>query len=86
MDEFSTGVGTEYVFHLDTFGKIAYVSKAEARRMKYAYIIKGTLSEDDENYKIKMLTEDNEIVLMPVAKKVTIDGDRLDTPEKIRFP
>ncbi len=83
-DKFLTGVGTEAVFHLDSFGKIAYASKAETSRMKFAYIIKGILSEDDDGYKIKMLTEDNEIVLMPVAEKITVDGDRLDTTEEIR--
>ena len=83
-DKFSAEVGGEYVFHFDSFGEIAYVSKTESRSMKFAYMIKGMLSEDDDIYKIKMLTEDNEIVVMPVAKKITVDGDRLDTTEKIR--
>ena len=77
MDEFSAGVGTEYVFHLDTFGKIAYVSKAEARRMKYAYIIKGTLSEDDEanldavliNGSIKTLLSSGELDYLNIELK-----------------
>jgi len=84
--DFSVKNGMSYTFHLDSFGKIAYLSTDKSRRMKYAYIVDGTeISEGfDETYNVKMFTEDGEMVFLEFAKNVIIDGDKKDDINEIK--
>lgn len=85
-DEFSVKVGMSYVFHLDSFGKIAYVSASDNRRMKFAYLIAGSdgSSVFEQSYRVKMFTEDGEMVYLDFAENAVIDGDKKDTVSKIK--
>ena len=62
-------------FFADAYGKIAYYMEVVTRNSGYAYFLnivdKG--EHYDEMY-IKMYTESNQILSIPVRKKITIDG------------
>lgn len=84
--DLSVKVGMSYVFHLDSFGKIAYVSASDNRRMKFAYLIDGTdeSSVFEQNYRVKMFTEDGEMVYLDFAEKAIIDGDKKESVDEIK--
>ncbi|MDY5230550.1 MAG: S-layer homology domain-containing protein [Eubacteriales bacterium] len=85
-DEFSVKVGMSYVFHLDSFGKIAYVSASDNRKMKFAYLVAGTDGAGvfEQSYRVKMFTEDGQMVYLDFAENPIIDGDKRDTVSKIK--
>lgn len=84
--DFSVKIGMSYTLHLDSFGKIAYLSMSKDRKMKYAYIVDGTEISDvfDKTYNVKMFTEDGEMVFLEFAKNVIIDGDKKDNINAIK--
>lgn len=85
-DEFSVDVGASYTFHMDNFGKIAYVSADDNRKMKFAYIIAGTdgASVFDKSYQVKMFTEDGEMVYPYFDEDPVIDGEKKQTVSEIK--
>lgn len=85
-NDFSIKAGMSYVFHLDSFGKIAYVSSNDNRKMKFAYLIAGTDGAGvfEQSYRVKMFTEDGEMVYLDFAENAVIDGDVKDTVSEIK--
>ena len=85
-DIMSVDLGMTYVFHLDSFGKIAYVSASDDRRMKFAYLIAGADGDDafEDGYRVKMFTEDGEMVYLDFAKNTVIDGNRKRSINEIK--
>jgi len=85
-DIISVDMGMSYVFHLDSFGKIAYVSATDDRRMKFAYLIAGTDGDDvfDPSYRVKLFTEDGEMVFLDFAKSAIIDGNKKKSISEIK--
>lgn len=85
-DKLSVSAGDSYTFHMDSFGKIAYVSANGNKKMKLAYLIKGT--EKDDGFEpcmhVKMFTEDGEMVYLDFADKATIDGVKKKNTAEIK--
>ena len=72
-------VGEIYKFKTDSFGYIAYVYSGESdASMKYGYIIDSYVNTDSmfEEFKVKILTQDDKIDELKMAQTVRVDGAR----------
>ncbi len=69
-------LGQAYSFHFDHLGKIAYISAADTREMRYGYLMNAAESDDvfTKQVKVRMLTEEDTIAELLIAKKVILDG------------
>lgn len=76
-------IGADAAFMLDTFENIVY-TKSESFRWALAYVIGNIYDSDNDSLKLRILTEDNDLVVLSFAKTVTIDGKTLKLPEEMK--
>ncbi len=70
----------ENTFYLDVTGKIAYVASAGKVAKNYAYMINfAEQTKADSEVLIKVFTKEEEIKVLPLSSKVTIDNKVCDT-------
>lgn len=69
------------VFGITATGKIACINRSfTAEGSYYGYLIKaGAETGLDSQYKFKILNQNNEIVILPAAEKLTLDGVSVDS-------
>ncbi len=69
--------GDEFIVYLDARGLAAMCAPSPNNNWEYGYMIKaGVDGSLDKKMQLKLLTTDNGVQIMDVAKKVTIDGIR----------
>ena len=76
-------VGETATIKLDLFGRIAGYELGKSQGFKYAFIVNAVIDDKAECVKIKMFTEDNEMLVADCATWVKIDADKVTTNEAI---
>lgn len=72
IEEDKIKLGDEGTYYLDINDNIVYHNATITKSDNYAYVINAAEATEMDNAQIKMLTKENEIITVDVAKKITL--------------
>lgn len=75
--------GNKILGYVDNWGKIVYAEIVQNTNANYAWIIRYFTDEDTETVNLKLFTQNNEIITLPLNDKVRIDGITYKTNAEI---
>jgi len=77
--ETGLGVGMRFIGYVDYKGKVALCELTRGEGGEYAWIVKKIQDIDEEKISLRVFTENEEYIIIPMAEKIWIDGVRCKT-------